>query len=81
MSTEESRVPTEPAAGSEQPAATPETVTVTAKEDCNLLISGQSVTLTKGQEAEMSPEEAAQYANLGLVELSGKSGVPKGTKK
>jgi hypothetical protein len=51
-------------------------VTVTAKEDCNVLANGQSVTLAKGDTAEMTPEEAAGYANLGLVEVSsgGKSG-------
>lgn len=65
------------------PEETGNTVTVTAKEDCNVLINGVSVSLTAGQEAEMSQEEAAQYANLGLVEIkSGAgSGVPKGTKK
>jgi hypothetical protein len=45
-------------------------VTVTAKEDCSLLIDGQSVTLTKGDSAEMPAEAAAEYAALGYVELA-----------
>jgi hypothetical protein len=65
-----------------EPEAEPvakDTVTVTAKEDCSLLIDGVSVTLAAGDTAEMTPSEAAAYANLGLVELSGKAerAVPK----
>ena len=45
-------------------------VTVTAKEDCNLLVGGQSVALAAGDSVQMTPQEAAAYANLGLVELS-----------
>jgi len=80
MATDESKLPTGQAESEEPEASETATVTVTAKEDCNLYVGGVSVALTKGQEVEMTPTEAAQYANLGLVELSGK-GVPKGTRK
>jgi molybdopterin-binding protein len=73
METKESKLSSE----STESAEATETVTVTAKEDCNLYAGGQSVALTKGQEVEMTPEEAAAYANLGLVGAG--AGVPKGT--
>jgi hypothetical protein len=69
MESEESKVtPVTEVATEAAPEANAGTVTVTAKEDCNLYAGGTSVALTKGQEVEMTPEEAAAYANLGLVE-------------
>jgi hypothetical protein len=51
-------------------------VTVTATEDCNVLIDGVSTPLAKGDTAEMTKAEADAYANLGLVTVGagGKSG-------
>lgn len=42
-------------------------VTVTAKEDCSLLVEGTSVTLAKGDSVEMPIDAAADYAALGYV--------------
>ena len=72
MSEEQSgQVPSEPTVPSTPPAARKETVTVTAKEDCSLLVDGQSVTLAAGDTVELTPEAAKEYAHLGLVEIKG----------
>jgi hypothetical protein len=59
------------ASGAEEPTATAITskVTVTATQDCNVLIDDVSVALSAGETALMTQEEAAAYANLGLVEV------------
>jgi hypothetical protein len=49
------------------PAALTSKVTVTATEDCNVLIDGVSTPLATGDTAEMTKDEADAYANLGLV--------------
>lgn len=83
MESQESKLPAGQAAEPEATEPDAKTVTVTAKEDCNLYVGGQSVALAKGDTAEVTPEEALQYANLGLVEVSRDSreasaGIPKG---